>query len=111
MFGVDPTSRRPRLVETIEVLRRAWTGEPFAYDGRTVRVTPRAAQDPGLPILLGGMSRAAAWIAAQVGDGFFPAGAGWWEAYRAECAAAGKPDPGQPTQETGPMFLHVSEDP
>jgi len=111
LFGVDPASRRPRLLETIEVLRRAWTGEPFELEGRTVRVTPRPAQDPGPPILLGGMSRTAARIAAQVGDGFFPAGDRWWDVYREECAAAGKPDPGPPAQAGGPMFLHVSEDP
>jgi alkanesulfonate monooxygenase SsuD/methylene tetrahydromethanopterin reductase-like flavin-dependent oxidoreductase (luciferase family) len=41
MFGVPLGERVRRTVEAVEVLRKAWTGEPFEYRGRTVRVTPR----------------------------------------------------------------------
>ena len=51
-FGVRLADRWRLVGETIELLRLAWTGEPFAWQGRTCRVTPRP--DPPPPILLGG---------------------------------------------------------
>ena len=47
MFGVRREHRRRLYEEAIEVLRRAWTGEPFEYRGRPVRVTP--VPDPPPP--------------------------------------------------------------
>ena len=40
MAGVDRTQRGKLLEEYVGVLRQAWTGEPFEWRGRTVRVTP-----------------------------------------------------------------------
>src|SRR5205814_582880 len=45
MFGVPFGERLPRTLDTVEILRRAWTGERFSFDGRVfhyedVRVTP-----------------------------------------------------------------------
>ena len=40
MFGVDRARRGPLTEERIGVLRRAWTGEPFEFEGRRVQVTP-----------------------------------------------------------------------
>lgn len=35
MFGVDPRERLGRLLESVEVLKRAWTStEPFTFEGR-----------------------------------------------------------------------------
>src|SRR5438093_6841821 len=34
MFGIPIKERVRRTVETIEILRRAWTGERFSFDGR-----------------------------------------------------------------------------
>jgi alkanesulfonate monooxygenase SsuD/methylene tetrahydromethanopterin reductase-like flavin-dependent oxidoreductase (luciferase family) len=46
MFGKDRT-RRGQLVETaLDAMLQAWTGEPFEYQGRTVRVTPRPVTRP-----------------------------------------------------------------
>lgn len=64
MFDVE-WKRRGRLRdELLETLLRAWTGEPFAYRGRTVRVTPRPLSEPHPLLLVGGSSKAAARRAA-----------------------------------------------
>jgi alkanesulfonate monooxygenase SsuD/methylene tetrahydromethanopterin reductase-like flavin-dependent oxidoreductase (luciferase family) len=72
MFGVD-FARRGRLQdELLETLLKAWTGEDFAYRGRTVRITPRPFSDPHPLLLVGGSSKAAARRAARLGLPFFP---------------------------------------
>lgn len=107
-FGVDRTRRGQLMEELIPMLRTAWTGEPFEYQGRTVRVTPRPVRDP-LPIYLGGGSRRAADRAARLADGFHTATPEYWEYYREACVAHGKADPG-PRVPRGPMFLWVTKD-
>ncbi|MGP3981143.1 LLM class flavin-dependent oxidoreductase [Streptomyces sp. KR80] len=65
--------RRGRLQdETLETLLKAWTGEPFDFHGRRVRVTPRPYTRPHPLLLVGGSSRAAARRAARLGLPFFP---------------------------------------
>jgi alkanesulfonate monooxygenase SsuD/methylene tetrahydromethanopterin reductase-like flavin-dependent oxidoreductase (luciferase family) len=65
--------RRGRLQdELLETVLKAWTGEPFTYRGRTVRVTPRPYTEPHPLLLVGGSSRAAARRAARLGLPFFP---------------------------------------
>jgi alkanesulfonate monooxygenase SsuD/methylene tetrahydromethanopterin reductase-like flavin-dependent oxidoreductase (luciferase family) len=58
--------------EALETLLAAWTGEPFEYRGRTVRVTPRPYTRPHPTLLVGGSSKAAARRAARLGLPFFP---------------------------------------
>ena len=71
-FGVD-WKRRGRLQdELLATVLRAWTGEEFAYRGRTVRVTPRPYTQPHPLLLVGGSSKAAARRAARLGLPFFP---------------------------------------
>src|SRR5262249_5684862 len=41
MAAVDRKRRGSLLEEYVEVLRKAWTGEPFEWRGRTIRVTPK----------------------------------------------------------------------
>ena len=110
LFNAEFETRGPRVEEMVNILRQAWTGEPFEFEGRTVRVTPRPLTDHGPMLMLGGSSNAAARRAARVGDGFLPVDPIFYEAYRAECEKLGK-DPGPPPPAQGPMFLHVSEDP
>ncbi len=74
MFGVPFAERLPRTIDTVEILRRAWTGERFSYDGAVysydrVRVTPPPAQEGGPPILLGGYAEASRRRAGVLGDG------------------------------------------
>ncbi|MDZ7675499.1 MAG: LLM class flavin-dependent oxidoreductase [Acidimicrobiales bacterium] len=109
-FGV-PMNKRPSLVrETVETLRAAWTGEPFEFRGRTVRVRPTPAQEGGPEIILGGSSEPAARRAAHIGDGFVPSEAGVWEHYRDECLRLGKDDPGEGFDVT-PSVVMLAEDP
>jgi probable F420-dependent oxidoreductase len=74
MLGVPLTERLPRTLDTVEILRRAWTGRRFSFEGRAyryedVRVTPPPAQDGGPPILLGGYVDASLTRAGAIGDG------------------------------------------
>ena len=108
MFGKDPKTRWTDWGETATLLLRAWTGEPFAYRGRTVRVRPAPDRRPTL--LMGGATAASARRAARLCDGFsLPFDPELWEPFRVECIALGKPDPG-PAQPRGPVFLWVAED-
>ena len=61
-------------------------------------------------IFLGGSSVAAARRAARIADGFFPVTDRLEAAYLAACAELGK-DPGPVRGSSGPMFVHVSDDP
>jgi probable F420-dependent oxidoreductase len=75
MFGMPVGERVRRTNETVEILRKAWTGERFSHDGRIyqfdqVLVTPRPAQDPGPPIYLGGMMETSIKRAGRMGDGY-----------------------------------------
>ncbi|MGW1274602.1 LLM class flavin-dependent oxidoreductase, partial [Streptomyces sp. NPDC002491] len=70
--GVDWKRRGLLQDELLETVLKAWTGEEFAYRGRTVRVTPRPATDPHPLLLVGGSSKAAARRAARLGLPFFP---------------------------------------
>lgn len=74
MFGIPLAERRQRTVETIEILRRAWTGERFSFDGVVfhydrVKVTPPPAQEGGPSILLGGHAEPAIRRAGVIADG------------------------------------------
>lgn len=109
MFGRSHGERSRLLEEGIAVLRQAWRGEPFDYQGRTVRVTPRPWQASGPPLLLGGATPLAARRAAEWGDGFVPGIAGLYDTYGATCRQLGKPVAPEPV--FGPLAIFVSEDP
>ncbi|MFD9792452.1 LLM class flavin-dependent oxidoreductase [Streptomyces sp. NPDC059070] len=105
--------RRGRIQDRLlETLLKAWTGEPFAYEGRTVRVTPRPFTQPHPLLLVGGSSRAAARRAARLGLPFFPsAHLPELEAYyREQLAAHGTEGWTMMPGERTPL-LHLSEDP
>jgi alkanesulfonate monooxygenase SsuD/methylene tetrahydromethanopterin reductase-like flavin-dependent oxidoreductase (luciferase family) len=111
--GVDWSQRGQRMEANLRVLRQALTGEPFEYDGRTVRVTPRPHTAGGVPLLYGGGSPAAARRAARLGMIFYPQHASdeLARVYREECDRLGT-GPGmvvQPPSRTGTWVL--SKDP
>ena len=75
MFGVPKSERAIRTAETIDILRRAWTGQRFSFEGRTfrydrVKVTPPPAREGGIPIYLGGYADAAVQRAGRMADGY-----------------------------------------
>ena len=127
MFGRAMRGRGKRLEVCIETLRRAWTGEPFEFEGRPVRVTPVPNTPGGPTLLMGGGSEAAARRAARLGMGLLAQGgdASLAGVYREECEHVGTtpglcivPPPGTVTSafvaedperawaELGPHLLH-----
>ncbi|CAL9588889.1 LLM class flavin-dependent oxidoreductase [Streptomyces sp. enrichment culture] len=111
-FGVDFARRGKLQDELLQTLLRAWTGEPFPYRGRMVRVTPRPGTEPHPLLLVGGSSRAAARRAARLGLPFFPsAHLPELEAYYKERLAEYGTEGWvmMPAAETA--LLHVAEDP
>jgi probable F420-dependent oxidoreductase len=83
MFGAAMSERARRIDETVEVLRRAWSGRRFSFEGRALRydrvkVTPPPATPGGPPVYLGGYAEPALRRAGRIGDGFIvdPADAG-----------------------------------
>lgn len=74
-FEIARNERLGRTLETIEILRRAWTGERFDFAGkyfnvRDVRVLPRPISQPHPEILWGGATTKAIQRAAQLDLGF-----------------------------------------
>lgn len=88
MFGRAYAERGKLLDEWLEVLLRAWRGERFGWQGRTVHVTPAPFTQPHPPIFVGGQSRRAALRAARFGLGYQPASndPAMEQLYLAECA-------------------------
>jgi alkanesulfonate monooxygenase SsuD/methylene tetrahydromethanopterin reductase-like flavin-dependent oxidoreductase (luciferase family) len=112
LFGRDWKTRGRRMDECLNVMLQAWTGEPFEYEGRTVRVLPRPAQQPHPMLLIGGSGPAAARRAARFGFGFFPpvGDQELVQIYLDECERLGH-RPGIVALPAGPGTLFVSEDP
>lgn len=72
-FGRKLRHRPSLLEEGIEIIRRAWTGEPVSFTGKRfrvdgLRITPVPEQAP--PILVGALADPAIERAARIGDGF-----------------------------------------
>jgi probable F420-dependent oxidoreductase len=76
-LGLDFHQRGKRTDEALQALRVLWTNDPSTFEGthfsfQRIRSFPKPVQKAGVPILVGGHSRAAARRAARYGDGFFP---------------------------------------
>ena len=112
MAGVAKADRGRLVEEYVGVLRLAWTGEPFEWRGRTIRVLPVPATRPHPTLLIGGSSVVAARRAARLRLGFFPpvADPELAAAYEQECQAIGFTQ-GFVSLPSGPGFVHVSDDP
>ncbi len=94
-FGI-PVSRRVSLTEEgLDVLRLAWSGEPFSYHGKRyhfddLSVTPKPVQPGGPPLWMGAMTEAGADRAARYGAHFLPQGEGEvLDRWRAQVTARG----------------------
>ena len=78
VVGVPFRERGARTDEAIRALRSLWKKAPEPFSGKfyrwpAVESNPKPVQTPGVPIVIGGHSEAAARRAARLGDGFFPA--------------------------------------
>lgn len=109
MFGKRREDRKALYMNAFEVLRNAWSGKTFEYEGRSITVTP--VPDPPPRLLLGGAHPAVARRAARIADGFYPPGGENWDVYRKACLELGKPDPGEHFKALGPIYTHVTNDP
>lgn len=65
MFAKDRSRRGKLLDEAVDTMLKAWTGEPFEYQGRMVRVTPRPATRPHPTMMIGGSAEISARRAAR----------------------------------------------
>lgn len=112
MAGADWSRRGKRMDENLEVMLKAWSGEPFEHNGETITVTPRPVQRPHPAVFIGGSAPAAAKRAARFGFGLFPptADSELVDIYRAECERLGT-KPGIVALPGGPGCLFVAEDP
>ncbi|MET1001792.1 MAG: LLM class flavin-dependent oxidoreductase [Acidimicrobiia bacterium] len=112
MAGIEHARRGKILEEFAQVLLDAWTGEPFEFQGRTIRVTPRPATQPHPMLLIGGGVPAAARRAARLRLPMMPMNTdvALHEAYRDEAAKIGFTG-GFVMVPEGPTFVHVTEDP
>lgn len=76
-LGIPFEERAARTDETMRAMRSLWKGEPEAFDSEffswgPVESQPKPVRPEGVPIVIGGHSKAAARRAARYGDGFFP---------------------------------------
>lgn len=130
MYGRHFSDRGNRIEACIDALRKAWTGEPFEFEGRRIRVTPMPLTPSGPPLLMGGRSQIVAKRAARLGLGMIAQGLsdGLEEVYRSACEEAGhapglfvNPVPGSITagfvshdpdrswSQIGPYLLHDAQ--
>jgi probable F420-dependent oxidoreductase len=77
-LGVPWEHRGARTDEYIQVMRRLWAAGEATFTGRFVQFRrtlcfPKPLQVPGIPVIVGGHTEAAAARAGRIGDGFYPA--------------------------------------
>lgn len=70
-FGRTLKQRRGRMEESIEILQKSWSDEPFSLDGKYCKientsVTPKPVQQP-IPIWIGAFTEPAIRRAARIG--------------------------------------------
>jgi alkanesulfonate monooxygenase SsuD/methylene tetrahydromethanopterin reductase-like flavin-dependent oxidoreductase (luciferase family) len=120
-LGVPLERRLQRTFETVEIMRRYWTGEHFSYAGEIyqledVWMDPTPRQPGGPPIWLAGRTDGALRRAAQIGDGFMPymytanRCAQAFEQVRAEASKSGRTLDGDFTW-SAHVYVSVDDDP
>jgi probable F420-dependent oxidoreductase len=89
---VDYKTRGRRFRESLEILRLAWAGDPFTYDGQAfqipeVVVRPLPVQRPGIPLWLGGTTEVALRRVVEYGSPCFPGATDEFEAVSRKMAS------------------------
>ncbi|MGE4411311.1 MAG: LLM class flavin-dependent oxidoreductase [Sphingobium sp.] len=110
MFGLDIKKRLAIMNHALDTCKKAWTGEPFEFEGRMVRVTPKPVQEGGPKIYMGGSTDKSAIRAAKGGYQYFPGHPDLFKIYAEEREKAGFPPPERQMQPAA-SFLYVSDDP
>jgi alkanesulfonate monooxygenase SsuD/methylene tetrahydromethanopterin reductase-like flavin-dependent oxidoreductase (luciferase family) len=112
MAGIDHAARGRILEEYVAAVRTALRGEPFTWQGRTVRVTPTPVTDPQHMLFVGGGVPAAARRAARLHLPMFPMNAdvAVRDAYYDEAKKVGYEHPFY-VAPGGPTFVYVADDP
>lgn len=126
-FGTSTRDRRARMEEGMEILRRAFSGEPFSFEGEhwsfpELAVTPYPVRDGGPQIFMGGTAVPALERAARLGDGFVASIVDEVVGYLAACERLGiatedkhtcvtswaivDEDPERALHDLGPYMLH-----
>jgi len=109
LYGVRPQDRPSVLEETVDVLRKAWSGKSFKYRGRPItNISPHSDSPPRL--VLGASFPKMIRKAAAIADGLSPAEQGHYEMFRQERVRLGKSDPG-PFRNQSADFLFITENP
>jgi alkanesulfonate monooxygenase SsuD/methylene tetrahydromethanopterin reductase-like flavin-dependent oxidoreductase (luciferase family) len=124
MLGVDWDTRGRRLDESLDLILRAWSGEPCEWQGRKIRLSPIPLTQPLPPIRIGGTGRPGARRAARLDLPYQPSvnKPDVFEYYREECRRQGvepvllppgagemvwvSQDPDRSWREIGPQLLH-----
>jgi probable F420-dependent oxidoreductase len=73
-LGVPMNQRGASMTEMLQILPRAWTGDPFSWDGDVYTIPElavRPAPSKKIPVIVGGGVDAAVRRAARYADGFF----------------------------------------
>ncbi len=78
-IGTSFDDRAERAEEAIAAMRVLWRDDVASFSGKSTRFTrvrssPKPLQPGGVPIVIGGHTKAAARRAGRIGDGFFPLG-------------------------------------
>ncbi|MFB6310166.1 MAG: LLM class flavin-dependent oxidoreductase [Salinirussus sp.] len=76
-YRIDRDSRVQRLIEAVEVCKRAWTQEEFTFEGEVYEygpatIRPPPAADPRPRIIVGANVPAAVRRAARIADAYLP---------------------------------------
>lgn len=76
-YRIDRSTRVGRMIELVEVLKRAWAGDRFTFDGDhytygPAEVTPTPAAEPRPRIYIGANVETAIRRAARHADGYIP---------------------------------------
>ena len=75
-FQIDQGENRARYEEALEIIRGAWTTDPFEYKGQfwqvpSLSIGPKPTQTPHPPIYRGTLSRESFEQAGKIGDNAF----------------------------------------
>lgn len=118
-LGVPRSERGSRTDETIEILKLAWSAQPFSYHGEhfqftDVTVAPPPAHLPHPPLWIGGSSPASARRAARFNCNYMPDSGAPPEVYRLyidALRAAGHAESGREHHIATNRVVYVCDDP